>query len=118
MIDLMCLATVVYLEARGEPYEGQMAVAEVVINRVKNENFPNEPCDVIMQHGQFSYREGLESEVLDTMSYQAAYEVLTCGSDLTDGATYFHTTNVNPYWADSFEYTVTIGNHVFYRNGP
>ena len=115
MIDLMCLATVVYLEARGEPYEGQMAVAEVVINRVNDENFPNEPCDVIMQHGQFSYQEGLENVVSGTMSYQAAYEVLTCGSDLTDGSTYFHSGSA-PYWTRDFTYTITIGGHDFYKD--
>lgn len=111
----MCLATVVYLEARGESYEGQIAVAEVVMNRVKSENYPDTACDVIMQQGQFVYREGLESILTGTISYEAAYEVMTCGSDLTGGATYFHTTEVNPYWSDDFEYTVTIGNHVFYK---
>lgn len=115
MIDLMCLATVVYLEARGEPYEGQLAVAEVIINRVDDQDFPDTICGVVMQQSQFSYQEGLENIVADTMSYQAAYEVYFCGSDLTDGATYFHSGSA-PYWAQDFTHTVTIGGHDFYKD--
>lgn len=110
----MCLATVVFLESRGESIEGQMAVAEVVMNRVKHSDFPTTVCEVASEEYQFSYKEGLDSKVIDTISYEAAYEVYTCGSGLTGGALFFHTKSTKPYWSKHFKYTVTIGNHKFY----
>src|SRR3569623_107391 len=53
--DMICLAQAVYFESRGEPSEGQLAVAEVVINRAKSDLYPDSYCDVIRQPAQFSF---------------------------------------------------------------
>lgn len=53
--EIDCLAKAIYHEARGEPKKGQVAVAEVILNRTKNEYFPNNVCKVIYQRGQFEF---------------------------------------------------------------
>lgn len=110
----MCLATVVYLEARGEPYKGQLAVAEVVMNRVKAEDYPDTVCAVVKQKGQFKFRKGLDKAVKDSISMDAAVQVMKHKPNLTKGATHFHS-GKKPSVFRKLKETVKIGQHRFYR---
>jgi hypothetical protein len=122
-----CLAEALYFEARGEPIEGQFAVAEVILNRVKSEEFPNSICSVVNQgtgrkHAcQFSYTcDGKLERVSNKVSYDQMVRIAGVMIDgvtqpLTAGATYYHATSVRPSWARRFENTITIGVHKFYK---
>jgi spore germination cell wall hydrolase CwlJ-like protein len=109
-----CLSEVVYHEARGESYRGQLAVAQTVLNRVKSSRFPNHVCTVVFQKGQFSWTKTWnKSWNADRDSRQVARVALMGSHSMKDfKALYFHNTNVNPNW--NRKRLATIGNHVFY----
>jgi len=109
-----CLSEVVYHEARGETYRGQLAVAQTVLNRVKSSRFPNHVCTVVFQKGQFSWTKNWnKSWNADQGSIQVARVALMGSHSMKDfKALYFHNTNVNPNW--NRKRLTTIGNHVFY----
>lgn len=121
-----CLAEALYFEARGETEQGIRAVAEVIINRVKSRRFPNSVCAVISQGAhrrnacQFSYKCDDNPEVFSEKQAYArarriAAEALAAPTNLTGGATYYHTTAVSPNWSRLFRRTAHIGAHYFYR---
>ena len=124
-----CLAEALYFEARGEPVEGQFAVAEVILNRVDSPKFPNSICRVVNQgtgrkHAcQFSYTcDGKLELVANGAAYKKVVRIARLMIDggirqLSGGATYYHTTSVQPSWARRFEHTGTIGIHKFYKPG-
>ena len=138
MIDIICLATALYFEARGEPLEGQVAVANVIINRMYDERYPDTICGVVQQgptyawtddfpvrdRCQFSYYcDGKSDEPSDTELFEQLISVATASItgrfiDVTDGATHYHATYILPSWAESKTHTITIGNHAFYRWEP
>lgn len=112
--DLYLLARIISAEARGEPYEGQVAVGAVVLNRVRHPSFPNTIAGVIYQNGAFTaIVDGQFDEPISSQSYQAARDALN-GWDPSGGAIYYYnpakTTNT---WIYSREVIKTIGNHVF-----
>lgn len=112
------LARLVNGEARGEPYEGQVAVAAVILNRVKSPKFPNTIASVIYQKSQFScVTDGQFNEPIEENStvYKAAQEAMN-GSDPTNGALYFYNpSKTKSKWLFSLPTTMTIGKHVFAR---
>jgi spore germination cell wall hydrolase CwlJ-like protein len=122
-----CLAQAVYFEARGEPLDGQIAVAEVVLNRVDDPRFPGTICGVTRQGAgsgrgcQFSYVCDGNSDVMKSaLARERAGKIASMmlagrARSLTDGATYFHTRSVRPDWSRRFAKTAAIGHHVFYR---
>ena len=122
-----CLAEAIYFEARGEPVEGQFAVAEVILNRVDSPKFPNSICKVVRQgtgrkHAcQFSYNcDGKLEYIANGSAYDQAKRVARVSMDrktrpLTKGATFYHATFVSPSWARSFQHVATIGVHKFYK---
>ncbi|MCK8827947.1 cell wall hydrolase [Natroniella acetigena] len=113
--DLEWLARAVHGEARGEPYEGQVAVAAVILNRVQDDEFPGDIYDVIYQQGQFSaVDDGQINLTPNETSYQAAKEALN-GRDPSLGALYFYNprTARTLWWLTTRETTVQIGDHVF-----
>ena len=122
-----CLSEALYFEARGEPIEGQIAVAEVILNRVDSKKFPKSVCKVIDQTTgkrhkcQFSYNcDGLLEVFPDRKAYERVGKIarlMLDGSsrDLTDGATFYHSRKVKPNWRSSFARTTKIGSHIFYR---
>jgi spore germination cell wall hydrolase CwlJ-like protein len=127
--QLDCLTQAVYFEARGETPRGQAAVAQVVMNRVKNPSFPKTVCGVVFQgaasHGcQFSFacdgsmRHGLETGAWDRARRIA--ERTLAGVRLADigAATHFHTTSVQPDWGPQMLRVAQVGLHVFYRFNP
>ena len=122
-----CLAEAIYFEARGEPVEGQFAVAEVILNRVDSPKFPNSICKVVRQgtgrkHAcQFSYNcDGKLEYIANGSAYDQTKRVARVSMDrktrpLTKGATFYHATFVSPSWARSFQHVATIGVHKFYK---
>jgi len=111
-----CLALNIYHEARGEGIIGMQAVALVTRNRARVTN--KDICEVVYRPNQFSWTI-YNSRVKDPKSFrlaqQVAIDVLEGRvSDITAGSTFFHTTSINPYWANKFIYRKTIGNHKFY----
>jgi hypothetical protein len=125
--ELDCLSEAVYYEARSEDTIGQIAVAEVVMNRVANPHYPKTVCGVVFQ-GQ--YREtGCQftftcdgsrairprGESWDRARDIALHVLLGLNKPLTNKATHYHTDYVNPYWAAGLVETGVIGTHIFYR---
>jgi len=119
--EIDCLSKNIYFEARNQPIEGQFAVAEVVLNRTKDPNFPRNICQVIKQKSkntcQFSwYCDGkkddmTEKQAADLATY-IAISVLQNPTNVTKGAKYYHANYVSPNWGK--EKIAVIGDHVFY----
>lgn len=121
--EAYCLAQVIYFEARGESLKGQIAVAQVALNRVTSQLFPDTMCSVVYQTKpscQFSWYCDGTSDTLPQnesaiQSKSLAKKLLTSElADITDGALFFHASSINPRW-NKLEKTVEIGSHVFYR---
>lgn len=112
--DLNLLSRLVYGEARGEPYSGQVAVAAVVLNRVKNSSFPNTVSGVIYQRGAFDVvSDGQINMSPDSTAKKAAQDALN-GWDPSYGAIYyFNPSTATNKWIWSRPLTVTIGKHRF-----
>lgn len=120
MFSTLCLALVVYVEARGEPLDGQMLVAEVVLNRTKSEDYPDTICEVAFEPHQFSGIDGnldlvtiFEDKAWDT-SVDVATEALA-GHTLGTKATHYHNAKVKPCWIDSMDKLGVYGKHTFYE---
>lgn len=111
-IDLM--AKLVYAESRGEPFEGQVAVASVVLNRVKDSRFPNTVAGVIYQPGAFSpVQNGQLYQTPNATAYKAVDNALK-GWDASGGALYFFNPNTaTSSWIWSRQIIKKIGNHYF-----
>ena len=112
--DLLLLSKLVTGEARGESYEGQVAVAAVVINRVKDARFPNSIKDVIYQKNAFSVVNDGSINMQPTESaYNAAIEALY-GKDPTNKAVFFWNPDIATCkWIKTLNPYLKIGNHVF-----
>lgn len=126
--DEKCLATAVYFEARGEPEIGQAAVAQVILNRVESEAYPDTVCDVVYQNMhrrnacQFSFAcDGHADRISENKAWKRAKRV---ASQVVEGrsfpaavqtATHYHADYVRPYWARKMRKLTAIGRHVFYR---
>lgn len=123
-----CLAEAIYFEARGEIEDGQVAVAQVVLNRVKNPAYPNSICGVVYQNQhkrnrcQFSFAcDGIPDRITDTGSWKTATritrEVLNGKRflKLVDASTHYHADYVSPRWAKAMSKRGKIGLHIFYK---
>jgi spore germination cell wall hydrolase CwlJ-like protein len=115
-----CLARAVYWESRGEPLSGQLAVAEVVINRAHSGRFAPTLCGVVRQPYQFSFvRRGyIPQPHLASRDWQTAVAIARIATDrLAAGgapqALFFHARRIHPGWR--LTRVATLGNHVFYR---
>lgn len=127
-----CLATAIYYEARSERTEGQLGVAEVIMNRVADHRYPNTICDVVFQGRtrttgcQFTFTcDGALSKeprgkLWDKAQTIASHVVMGLNEEKTGGATHYHATYVNPVWNSGLVRTERIGTHIFYRfpRGP
>lgn len=112
--DLYLLAKCVHAEARGEPYVGQVAVAAVILNRVKDAAFPNTISGVIYQPWAFTaVNDGQINLEPNSTAYQAAQDALN-GWDPTYGCLYYYNpVTATSKWIFSRQTVVTIGKHVF-----
>ena len=127
--ELDCLTQAVYFEARGEGSAGQAAVAQVVLNRVRNPAFPKTICGVVYQGAahrsgcQFSFacdgsmRRGREMIAWDRAQHVAARALSGSVMAAVGNATHFHTVNVRPVWGPNLLRVAQVGLHVFYRFG-
>ena len=124
--DLQCLAKNIYFEGRDQPWVGQVAIAQVTLNRVDSALFPSTICDVVEQEKrnrcQFSwYCDGKSDQPKDLEGYEKATDVaiqVYSGTipDVTEGALWYHATYIRrPFWAHSFQETVRINEHIFYK---
>ena len=133
---LMCMAVNLYHEAGNQSMIGQMAVGQVVLNRVADKRFPNTVCEVVKQavtykksdkpirwKCQFTwYCDGKKDEPdFDSRTWRLALDhasILinkTILLDITEGATHYHATYVRPAWAKTKTRTTRIDRHIFYR---
>lgn len=114
--DLNLLARIIYAEARGEPYTGQVAVGAVVLNRVRSSSFPNTIAGVIYQSGAFdAVTDGQINYTPNSTAKKAAQDALN-GWDPSYGAIYYFNPNTaTNKWIWSRPHTITIGNHRFCR---
>ena len=112
--DLNLLSRVVYAEARGEPYEGQVAVAAVTLNRVKSSSFPNTLAGVVYQSGAYdAVADGQINLTPNSTAKKAAQDAMN-GWDPSYGALYyFNPATATNKWIWSRPMTVTIGKHRF-----
>ena len=123
-----CLANAVYFEARSEPVRGQIAVAQVVVNRAFSGYYPNDVCGVVYQNAhrhlacQFTFAcDGIPDVVNDEESWERAKRIARETLDgklwLTDvaKATHYHASYVRPWWARAMKQLSHIGLHHFYR---
>lgn len=131
---LLCLALTVFYEARGEPTIGQVAVAQVVMNRAKEKGV--DACDVVTAKGQFTWgvKKTIKKKTVDgetqyvvdetklpvhRKGWSKAVRVAEAAMTSTDnmrGIKYFHATYVKPPWADTQLRVFKIGNHIFYAD--
>lgn len=112
--EVLLLSKLVTSEARGESYEGQIAVAAVVINRVRDSRFPNSIEDVIYQRNAFSVvKNGTINMSPTDQAYKAAQDALY-GEDPTGNAVYFWNPEISTCkWIETLDPHMRIGNHVF-----
>lgn len=129
--QLVCLALNDYWEARGERLKGRVAVAKVVLNRVRDSRYPETVCDVVTENRtpgsracQFSWncddradtpeeaQSWRESLLLAAAILHAGWQI----DDPSKGALWYHATSVHPEWAGTLNESAAIGQHVFYRD--
>lgn len=131
--EIKCLADNIYFEAKNEPVEGQLAVAEVTLNRVEHPQYPKTVCGVVWQQNkdrrtgrkvaQFSWTLDGKPDVPKSKEtyeeiYALAEEVLLYGMEsaiVGPEALFYHATYVKPRWAKRMIKVMRIGNHIFYQ---
>jgi spore germination cell wall hydrolase CwlJ-like protein len=117
-----CLASAVYFESRGEPIEGQLAVAQVVINRSVSGRYPPDLCGVITQHAQFSFVSHGRIPMADRASeaWRKAVAIAHIAEDklaqaeVSQDVLWYHATYVAPSWGKRLTRQAQIGLHIFY----
>ena len=133
--SLVCLALNIYHEAKNQSFIGQVAVAQVVMNRVNDNRYPNTVCEVVKQgltykwkphlpiknRCQFSwYCDGKSDKPRDTKAWEDAMHIANGVynqhlDDFVEGATHYHADYVNPSWAETKTFITRIDNHIFYK---
>ena len=102
-----CLASVIYAEARGEPIDGQIAVGQVVINRVEDPRWPDDICSVVTDDEQFAYL------TPDQRTLDLARRIINEDfDDFAEGATHFYSGS-EPWWAKHMDLIGEINGHTF-----
>ena len=116
-----CMAATVYFEAKGEPLEGQLAVAQTLANRAASGRFPTSLCGVMRQRGQFSFVRGnaLPAIARASGAWQQAVAIASIARDglwkeVAPAALFFHASRVAPAWRGMTR-VARLGNQVFYR---
>jgi spore germination cell wall hydrolase CwlJ-like protein len=116
-----CLAAAVYFEARGEPVEGQLAVAQVVLNRAASGRFPTSTCGVVKQPAQFSFvRKGRIPPIAKaTEAWRKAVAISQVAVEhlaqqISSSVLWYHANYVSPEWGRRLTRVAQIGAHIFY----
>ena len=117
----MCLAKAVYFEARSESLEGQLAVAEVILNRVASDRYPDTICDVVTQPSQFSFirRGRFPRPKTDSDAWHRALAIADIAQNrransVAPNVLWYHATYVAPSWGKRLTRFAQIGTHIFY----
>lgn len=116
-----CLATAVYFEARSESLEGQLAVADVVLNRANAEQYPENWCEVVKQSKQFSFVQNRRfPKVTDMESWEKAEAVARIAIEdayeiVPEGVLWYHADYVAPVWRHNLSQVAKVGVHIFYE---
>ena len=117
-----CLANAVYFEARGESLDGQLAVAEVVLNRSVSGRYPTTLCGVVTQPAQFSFVRNRRIPAADRSSeaWRKSVAIARIAQDrtadlLSDDVLWYHADYVAPSWGRRLNRSTKIGLHIFYR---
>jgi N-acetylmuramoyl-L-alanine amidase len=133
--SLICLALNVYHEAKNQSFMGQVAVAQVVMNRVNDARYPNTVCDVVKQAETYKYKptipiknkcqfswycDGKSDKPEEPKAWRDAMHVANGVynghiGDFVEGATHYHAYYVNPSWAKVKKYVLRIDDHIFYK---
>lgn len=123
---ITCLARTIYWEAKGKDDADREAIANIVMNRIGHEGFPNTICGVVKQGHeqgacQFSWWcDGRPDDAEEEENYSRAKEIARKAlnrqlNDRTGGALYFHHRKVTPKWSKEYIKTVEVGEHIFYK---
>ena len=131
---ITCLALNIYFESRNQPIEGQVAVSQVVLERVKSKKYPDTVCEVVFQGPTYSwsvnypikdrcqfswYCDGFSDKPRDEIAWlnslEVAEKVYYGLTDTVKGATHYHSVKVDPWWAKYKVKVKQIGDHIFYR---
>lgn len=127
--SIACIAMAIYFEARSEPLDGQVAVANTIVNRTLSPYFPDTPCEVVQQgrywkghplrnQCHFSYWcDGKPEVIADEQAYTLALSIAVNWRNLVDvtgGSTYYHRDDIEPYWVSNLGTKRQIGRHIFY----
>lgn len=139
--EVECLAINIYHEARGSSFADRVAVSDVVLNRVRDRRYPNTICEVITQgeHSEWHmtqfnkkvplrnrchfswYCDGKSDKPVEQNAWEDALHLASLMYyyneyvGITEGATHYHASHVDPYWAPTLQKVGVIGGHVFYR---
>ena len=115
-----CLASSVYYESKGEPLNGQLAVAQTIMNRTTSGRFPSTVCGVVRQPGQFSFlkRGAIPEPSHENSAWQSAVAIATIArqglwKQIAPSALFFHARRVSPGWGKIR--VASLGNHIFFR---
>jgi hypothetical protein len=117
---LVCLGLNIYWEARNQDVAGQLAVAQVTMNRVDDPRYPDDVCEVVYDHKQFSwYWDGKSDTPKENKAWQRAMVVASAalhgsGHAELQGVTHYHAAYIQPYWKNYMTKVTMIGDHVFY----
>ena len=116
-----CLAGAVYFESKGEPLEGQLAVAKVILNRASSGKYPTSLCGVVKQKSQFSFVRGGRIPAIKKSepAWKKAVAIAhiakkNLAQNIAEKALFFHARYVSPSWR-GLKRIATVGNHIFYR---
>lgn len=118
--EMRCLAVAVYYESKGEPLEGQLAVAQVILNRRDSGRFASSICGVVYQRGQFSFTwDKRPDRPANSDMWRAAQAIAVIAAtddwrEIVPDATHFHARRVSPGWK-RLQRVSAVGNHIFYR---
>jgi spore germination cell wall hydrolase CwlJ-like protein len=126
MTSVLCLATAIFFEARSEGIAGKEAVANVIINRVHDDRYPDTVCGVVNEPRAFSYTHDgrhddptLHTGPLDQSAWVTSQDVAKGalrGNLMGIVSTHYHTLDVLPFWASEYSIDGVVGNHIFYTN--
>lgn len=120
MTGLECLAIAIYFEARSEPKESQLAVAETIYNRMIDPRYPDSICSVVWQRKQFSFtHDGKSDKPKNKQKYKEileySREIMKGELFVGHGATHYHADYVAPSWSKELTQVGKYGRHIFYR---
>lgn len=120
--DRECVATAVYFEARGEPIEGQLAVAQVVLNRAASGKYPSSVCAVVKQRSQFSFihKGKIPPIAKATAAWRKAVAIARIAwerlaNQIGADVLWYHASYVSPGWGRRLTRVAQIGTHIFYN---